>query len=52
MPEETIADKVETSLGERVGRFFKDFFSKDELRDRKSVQDEEYESYLQLYNKA
>lgn len=49
---EKINEKVEISLGERLGRYVKDMFSKDEQQERQEIRDEEYESYLQLYTKA
>ena len=47
-----IAVDVDVPLGERISKYFKNVFSKDELRDQKKIQDKEYQSYLQLYRKA
>ena len=47
-----LAIDVDVPLGERISKYLKNVFSKDDLRDHKSIQDKEYHSYLQLYRKA
>ena len=47
-----VATEVEVPLGERISRYFKDLFSKDDMRESKDIQDIEYDSYLNLYRKA
>ena len=40
------------SIGERISREFKSFFSNDDMQDPKQIRNKEYQSYLKLFNKA
>lgn len=47
-----MAKQKRVSLGERIGRELKSFFSNDDMQDPKQIRNREYASYLKLFDKA
>ena len=47
-----LAKEKNLSLGERIGREFRSFFSNDDMQESKQIRTEEYQRYLKIFDKA